>query len=122
VPRDHQKLRVFGWADTLVIDIYRATQDFTPEERYGLRLQIRRAAVSVASNIVEGCARRTTREYAHFLNIATASACEVRYLIDLSVRLEFLATDKQKEFEPRCTVLIKSLIRLADSLENASSA
>jgi four helix bundle protein len=53
-------------------------------------MQLRRAAVSVASNIVEGCARRSTKEYLNFLNIAAGSASEARYLTDLCCRLGFL--------------------------------
>ena len=85
--RDHRTLRVFAIADRLVIDIYQTTKQFPTAERYGLQAQIRRAAVSIATNIVEGCARRSRREYLSFLNIATGSASEVRYLCDLSYRL-----------------------------------
>jgi four helix bundle protein len=114
--RDHRKLRVFEMADSLIIHIYPATKDFPPEERYGLQAQIRRAALSTATNIVEGCARRSEREYRNFLNVATGSASEVRYLIDVSQRLGFLTARRAKEFDPRCRELIGSLVRLMDSL------
>ena len=114
--RDHRTLRVFKIADRLVIDIYLGTQNFPVEERYGLQAQIRRAAVSTATNIVEGCARQSDREYCNFLNIATGSAAEVRYLCDVSHRLGFLGVERAREFEPRCRELVGSLVRLMDSL------
>jgi four helix bundle protein len=114
--RDHSKLKVFGIADDLVVAVYRATTTFPKEERYGLVSQLRRAATSVPTNIVEGCARRTTREYVHFLETALASGSELRYLLDLSHRLGFLSNTDRDALDINCATLLRSLQRLIDSL------
>ena len=115
--RDHTKLKVFGMADDLVVTIYRATSGFPREERYGLAAQMRRAAVSVPTNIVEGSTRRSTRDYVHFLVIALGSASEVQYLVSLSHRLEFLSKLDRDDLDARYATLVRSLQRLVDSLQ-----
>ena len=115
--RDHRKLRVFISADDLVVDVYRASASFPPDERYALQTQMRRAAVSVATNVVEGCARRTTREYVQFLSVATGSAAEVQYLLDVSQRLGMLNREESSHLGTRYTELVKGLKKLVASLE-----
>jgi four helix bundle protein len=115
--RDHRKLRVFTLADQLVLAVYRASTDFPASERYGLQAQLRKAAVSSAANIVEGCARRHEREYSHFLNIAAGSAAEARYLADVSGRLSFILTEECRSLEAGYKELCASLKALIDSLD-----
>ena len=79
--RDHRKLRVFRDAHKLIFSIYQRTRDFPRDEWFGLRAQMRRSAVSVPSNLVEGNARTGERDYLRFLNIALGSACELNYLV-----------------------------------------
>ncbi len=87
--RDHTKLRAFELADEVAFLIYRATREFPKEEMYGLTSQMRRAAVSVPSNIVAGCARESQAEYLRFLEIAFGSLRELHYQLGLSKRLGY---------------------------------
>ena len=78
--------------------------------------QLRRAAVSVPANIVEGSARRTTREYVRFLETALGSASELRYLLGLSHRLGFLSKSDRDALDANGAALLRSLQRLVDFL------
>ena len=89
--RDHTKLRAFEIADEVAILIYRITAKFPKDELYGLASQVRRAAVSVPSNIVEGCARDTKTDYRRFLTVAFGSLRELHYQLSLSKRLGLLS-------------------------------
>ncbi len=114
--RDHKKLRAFELADTLAVEVYRITANFPTEERYGLSAQMRRAAVSVASNIVEGCARHTERDYLHFLDMAYGSACEIGYQISLAHRLGFLDHEAHRRLSTACEETCRVLNGLIQAL------
>jgi four helix bundle protein len=114
--RDHRKLDAFRIADQLVVAIYKLTADLPKEERYGLQAQIRRAAVSVATNIVEGSARPSTPDYCRFLQLAHGSARETAYLLGLTVRLDFLAHDRLAEVIDDYDRVSAMLLRLVESL------
>lgn len=114
--RDHTKLRAFQLADELAVAVYRATRSFPKQEQFGLTSQMRRAAVSVPSNIVEGCARKTQRDYLHFLDIAFGSFRELEYQLSLAYRLGYLEVGEFQALEPKCTELSKVLSSLIRSL------
>ena len=88
--RDYRKLHAFDTADQLALLVYRETDSFPKREVFGLTAQMRRGAVSVPSNIVEGCARESAADYLHFLSIAYGSAKELEYQVSLAERLGYL--------------------------------
>ena len=100
--RDHNKLRTFAMADQLAMDVYRYSQRVPQHEQFGLRSQMRRAAVSIAANLVEGCARSSEMEYARFVEIAYGSARELQYEVSLSSRLGYLQESAVNELHTSC--------------------
>jgi len=88
--KDFRELKVWEKAHRLVLSAYRATNDFPAREQYGLTSQLRRSAVSIPTNIAEGCGRNGDAEFARFLDIAFGSASELEYLVQLCRDLELL--------------------------------
>lgn len=105
--REWTKLRVFEQADGLVMAVYRDSESWPASQRFSLTQQIQRAVLSVSSNIVEGCARESEREYLRFLDIAYGSACEAQYQLSVARRLGF---------SPDCERLEESARRLSKAL------
>ena len=114
--RDHTKLRAFQLADELAIHIYRISLNFPKEEMIGLTSQMRRCAVSVPSNIVEGSARESHAEYLRFLEIAFGSLRELHYQYGLAVKLGYISENKTDNLESKLTETEKVLGSLVRSL------
>ena len=96
-------------ADLATVEVYRLSKLLPEGERFGLQSQIRRAAVSAATNIVEGATRRSGRDYMRFLEISLGSASEVRYLLNLCVKLGYLETEAVQPLIERYTQVIKTV-------------
>ena len=94
--RPHQKLDLWRRAIDFVVRIYRVTDHFPKEEKFGLTSQVRRAAVSVAANIAEGAARTSLKEFMQFLSHSQGSASEVDTELLIASRLGYLS---EKDYE-----------------------
>jgi len=86
----YKSLNVWQKADELVLEIYNLTKKFPKDETFGLISQMRRCAISIPANIVEGYGRRTPKDQAQFYFIARASLNELEYYIDLSLKLGYI--------------------------------
>ena len=113
---DYKDLRIWQDSIELVVDIYKLTKMLPKEEIYALTNQIRRAVVSIPSNIAEGANRNTNKEFVQFLYIALGSASEVETQLIIANRLGYL-DDVQKEME-NITKLRKMINALIHSIKN----
>jgi four helix bundle protein len=119
---DHRDLRAFELADQLALEIYKATRAFPKEEVFGLTSQMRRAAVSVPSNIVEGCARQSKAEFVRILDIAFGSGRELAYQMSLASRLKYMTEEDSQQLESIANEMLKVLSGLIKSQRDSDSA
>ena len=110
--QDSKNLVVAEYAHRLAIAMYRHTATFPAAERFGITSQMRRAAVSVASNIAEGCGRRSNRELLTFLYIAAGSAREVSCQLRIATELGFGDPSTAEALSAETMRVIKMLTRL----------
>ena len=110
--QDFTKLRVWHESQDLAVAVFDVTRTFPREERFGLSSQMRRAAVSVSSNIAEGCGRYGPADVSRFLQIAISSSCELASQIELSHMLRFLDDRDAVSLKTQAETVRKGLIRL----------
>ena len=120
--RDYTKIKAWKLADDFAVSVYKATKQFPKEELYGLTSQLRRAASSVAANIVEGSARQSLKDYLHFLQIARASLSEAQYFLHLATRLEYFSESDSNELALQCKRVFACLHGLMNAVRKESSA
>ncbi len=114
-----RKLEVVKEAHVLVKMVYPATKEFPKNELFGLTSQVRRAAVSVPTNIIEGHARKSPKEFLNFLNIANGSLVELEYLLGLSWDLGYLEKVEYDKIEVQRRKVAGYLINLMKSLRRS---
>jgi four helix bundle protein len=107
--QDFRKLQVWRKSHDLALRIYDVTSQFPREEIYGLTTQIRRACISIPTNIAEGCGRDSVADFARFLQIAMGSASETEYLILVAHDLKFLNSDQFGELTD-VTIRVKKML------------
>ncbi len=115
-----KELLVWKKSVELVTEIYEISAKFPSEEKFGLISQIRRAAVSIPSNIAEGNSRRSSADYIQFLKIARGSAAELETQIVISKNLGFIDDDKCDEFCEKITEIMKMMNGLINYLKTNS--
>ena len=116
--RNFKDLQVWQKAYQLCLKVYKATRDFPKYEFYGITSQMRRAGVSIPSNIAEGYGRKTTKEYVQSLYIAYGSLCELETQVLLSGDLEYSSKDKNDILLSEIGSVERMLKALIKSLEN----
>lgn len=116
--KDYKKLNVFQKARHFNLEIYITTKIFPEAEKFGIVSQIRRASVSIATNIAEGCGRESSKELARFLNIAYGSASEVECLIILSSDLKLLTEEKAQQLSASAEEIKKMLFGFIQKLKS----
>ena len=116
--RSVKDLKVYKLAFQISLDIYKLTEHFPHSEQFGLSSQMRRAAVSICSNLAEGCSRGTTKEYLHFAYIAKGSASELSCQVDLSTALNFIKEPSATNLRNNIDEVLKMLSGLVNKLNN----
>lgn len=114
---DHKKLNVWNNSMDLVTIIYQITNSFPKEEKFGLTSQIRRAAISIPTNIAEGCGRNSDAQLINFLNISRGSASELETLVLISNRLNFLSNEELEYLIEKIKMIEKQLFNLMRKLK-----
>ncbi len=119
--RDFRELRVWQNAHQLTLDVYGLTVSFPKSELYGLTSQLRRAASSIPTNIAEGSARGSSKDFGRFLQIALGSATETEYLLLLSKDLNFITIEDYNIANQQTVEIKRMLVAFIKQLRTQSN-
>ena len=116
--KTHKDLDVWKDSISMALDVYRATQKFPKEELFCLVQQLRRAAISVPSNISEGAARNYKREFIRFLRFSAGSLAEIETLIILAMQLKYIKEPEFNQLTMKSNKIRSQIAGLIKNLEN----
>ena len=119
--KDFRTLNVWQKSHNLAVQIYKKTKEFPKEELYGISSQLRRAIISIPTNIAEGCGRGSDKDFAKFVQIALGSASESEYLILLSHDLGYFDKELSKELIDKICEIKRMLTSLIKNLHKPIS-
>ena len=117
--KDYTKIRAWQKSHELVLEVYELTEKFPSKETYGLTSQLRRAVVSIPTNIAEGYGRSTDSEIARFIDISLGSVNEVDYLLFLSAELQYVLKAKVENLKENVIEIRKMLTAFTKTLRNS---
>ncbi len=118
--KDFRELKVWEKAHRFVLGVYRSSQSFPADERFGLTAHLRKSVVSITSNIAEGCGRETDKDFARFLIIAAGSASEAEYQILLAKDLGYLSDSSYEDLDSKVNEVKRMLNSLIQTLNQTS--
>ena len=116
--KSHKDLDVWRLAIDLASDVYEVTKTFPKDERYGMTVQMRRSAISIASNIAEGAARQGDKEFVQFLHIALGSVSELDTQLEIAMRVNLTSVESLKGLQDMAIGINQMLPRLAQSVRS----
>jgi len=113
---DFKKLKVWERAIDFAVNVYNLTNKFPSEEKYGLTNQLRRASISVPSNIAEGAGRNSNKEFNNFLGFAGGSSCEIETQLIIAKRLNYIETKELENFSEEINEIRSMVFGLKKSI------
>ncbi|MBI3737543.1 MAG: four helix bundle protein [Chloroflexi bacterium] len=120
--KSYRDLRVWQEGMNLVVHIYSLTEGFPSKEVYGLTSQMRRAAVSIPSNIAEGHTRESSKQFLYHISVAQASLAELETQIEIAVRLNYCTSEQIEPLKHQTMSLGKQLYALRNALQKKLGA